>query len=207
MVLARMFLEYQGALRNQIVVPLDAHIDLFRTVQSHAEEMGDQVTLHRTDLALFDLDLDLDLDLAKRTVSCNLVEVKCCARRLGLSGYGQLKERITQQINQSERILQRHFDPHLTTPDRPDRLLMTRELATLLDFYLARGIRYRLIGSDAGEEARALLDRLEDGYRLQFSRSGLGSIIEMWKESTSTSPERNLRSTRWISSSIGLEWI
>ncbi|MDE0460496.1 MAG: hypothetical protein OXI15_24690 [Chromatiales bacterium] len=167
MALARMFLEYQGALRNQIVVPLDAHIDLFRTVQSQAEEMGDQVTLHRTDLALF------DLDFTKRTVSCNLVEVKCCAQRLGLSGYSQLKERITQQINQSERILQRHFDPQRTTPDRPDRLLKTRELATLLDFYLERGLRYRLIEREVGEEARALLDRLEDGYRLQFSRSGL----------------------------------
>ena len=167
MALARMFLEYQGALRNQIVVPLDAHIDLFRTVQTHAEEMGDQVTLHRTDLALF------DLDLAKRAVSCNLVEVKCCAQRLGLSGYGQLKERITQQINQSERILQRHFDPHRTTPDRPDRLLKVRELATLLDFYLERGLRYRLMEPEAGEEARTFLDRLEDGYRLQFSRSGL----------------------------------
>ena len=167
MALARMFLEYQGALRNQIVVPLDAHIDLFRSVQSHAEEMNDQVTLHRTDLALF------DLDLATRTVSCNLVEVKCCAQRLGLSGYGQLKERITQQINQSERILQRHFDPHRTAPDRPDRLLKTRELATLLDFYLERGLRYRLMEGEAGEEARAFLDRLEDGYRLQFSRSGL----------------------------------
>ena len=167
MALARMFLEYQGALRNQIVVPLDAHIDLFRTVQSQAEAVGDEVTLHRTDLALF------DLDLTKRTVSCNLVEVKCCAQRPGLSGYGQLKERITQQINQSERILQRHFDPHRTTPDRPDRLLKTRELATLLDFYLERGLRYRLMEREAGEEARAFLDRLEDGYRLQFSRSGL----------------------------------
>ena len=167
MALARMFLEYQGALRNQIVVPLDAHIDLFRSVQKQAEAMGDEVTLHRTDLALF------DLDLAKRTVSCNLVEVKCCAQRLGLSGYGQLKERITHQINQSERILQRHFDPYRTTPDRPDRLLKTRELATLLDFYLERALRYRLMEREAGEEARALLDRLEDGYRLQFSRSGL----------------------------------
>ena len=154
-------------LRNQVVVPLDAHIDLFRTVQSQAEEMGDQVTLHRTDLALF------DLDLAGRTVSCNLVEVKCCAQRLGLSGYGQLKERITQQINQSERILQRHFDPRRTTPDRPDRLLKTRELATLLDLYLERGLRYRLIEREVGEEARALLDRLEEGYVLRFSRSGL----------------------------------
>ena len=181
--LARMFLEHQGALRNQIVVPLDAHIDLFRTVQSQAEKMDDQVTLHRTDLAL------VDLDLAKRTISCNLVEVKCCAQRLGLSGYGQLKERITQQINQSERVLQRHFDPHRTTPDRPDRLLKTRELATLLEFYLERGLRYRLIEREAGEEARALLDRLEDGYRLQFSRSGL--VFDFDKPGTEP-PEREV---------------
>ena len=167
MALARMFLEYQGALRNQIVVPLDAHIDLFHTAQSHAEAVGDEVTLHRTDLALF------DLDLAKRTVSCNLIEVKCYAQRLGLSGYGQLKERITEQLNQSERILQRHFDLQRTTPDRPDRLLKTRELATLLDFYLNRGLRYGLMEREAGEEARTFLDLLEEGYLLQFSRSGL----------------------------------
>ena len=167
MALARMYLEHQGAMRNQIVVPLDAHIDLFRTVQSDAEAVGDEVTLHRTDLALF------DLDLAKRTVSCNLVEVKCYAQRLGLSGYGQLKERITEQLNQSERILQRHFDPQRTTPDRPDRRLKTRELATLLDFYLERGCRYRLMESEAAEEARVFLDRLEEGYVLQFTRSGL----------------------------------
>ena len=167
MALARMFLEYQGALRNQIVVPLDAHVDLFRTAQKHAEAVGDEVTLHRTDLALF------DLDLAKRTVSCNLIEVKCYAQHLGLSGYGQLKERITAQLNQSERILQRHFDPQRTAPDRPDRLLKTREFATLLEFYLERGFRYRLIEHEAGEEARALLDRLEEGYALRFSRSGL----------------------------------
>ena len=167
MALARMFLEYQGALRNQIVVPLDAHVDLFRTAQKHAEAVGDEVTLHRTDLALF------DLDLAKRMVSCNLIEVKCYAQHLELSGYGQLKERITAQLNQSERILQRHFDPQRTVPDRPDRLLKTRELATLLEFYLERGFRYRLIEQEAGEEARALLDRLEEGYALRFSRSGL----------------------------------
>ena len=75
------------------------------------------MTLRRTDLALF------DLDLARRTITCNLVEVKCYAQNLGLSGYGQLKERITEQLNQSERTLQQHFDPRRTMPDRPDRLL------------------------------------------------------------------------------------
>ena len=167
MALARMFLKYQGALSNQIVVPLDAHIDLFYTVRNQAEAVGDQVTLRRTDLALF------DLDFAQQTVSCNLVEVKCYAQSLGLSGYGQLKERITEQLNQSERILQRHFNPQRTTPDRPDRLLKTHELVTLLEFYLERGLRYGLMERDAGEEARTFLDRLEDGYTLRFSRSGV----------------------------------
>ena len=167
MALARLFLEYQGALRNQIVVPLDAHIDLFRTAQSYAEAVGDEVTLRRTDLALF------DLDLAKRTVSCNLVEVKCYAQRLGLSGYAQLKESIAEQLNQSERVLQRHFDPQRTMPDRPDRLLKTRELATLLEFYLNRSLRYGLMERVAGEEAQVLLDRLEEGYTLRFTRSGV----------------------------------
>ena len=165
--LVRLFLEYQGALRNQIVVPLDAHVDLFHTARNQAEAVGDEVTLRRTDLALF------DLDLGTRSVTCNLVEVKCCAQRLGLSGYGQLKEHITQQLDESERILQQHFDPLRTTPDRPDRLLKTRQFTTLLEFYLERSRRYGLMESDAAEEARALLDRLEEGYTLRFSRSGV----------------------------------
>lgn len=167
MALARLFLEYQGAMRNQIVMPLDAHMDLFSTARNHAEAIGEQVTLRRTDLALF------DLDLAERTILCNLVEVKCYAQNLGLSGYTQLKERIAEQINQSERILQQHFDPQWTTPDRPDRLLKTRELATLLGFYLDRGNRYGLIKRKVEEEARSFLDVLEEGYSLRFSRSGL----------------------------------
>ncbi len=165
--LARLFLEYQGALRNQIVVPLDSHVDLFHAAKDQAESIGDEIMLRRTDLALF------DLDFAQRTVSCNLVEVKCYAQRLGVGGYGQLKERIAEQLNQSERVVQRHFDPHRTTPDRPDRLLKTRELVTLLEFYLERSLRYGLMDSDAGNEALTLLDRLEEGYTLRFSRSGL----------------------------------
>jgi hypothetical protein len=167
MALARLYLNYQGALRNQIVVPLDAHLELFHSVRRHAEEIGDEVTLRRTDLALF------DLDFARRTITCNLVEVKCYAQNLGFSGYSQLKERITEQLNQSERILQQHFDPRRTAPDRPDRLLKTREFATLLEFYLERSVRYGLMLEGAAEEARTFLDLLEQGYTLRFSRSGL----------------------------------
>ena len=165
--LARMFLAYQGALRNQIVVPLDAHIDLFRAAKSQAEAIGDEVTVRRTDLALF------DLDLANRTVACNLVEVKCYAQQLGLGGYGHLKEQMIEQLNQSEHVIQMHFDPRHAAPDRPDRLLKIRELSTLIEFYLDRGLRYGLIDRAAGAEARTFLDLLEEGYSLRFSRSGL----------------------------------
>ena len=165
--LARMFLEYQGALRNQVVVPLDAHVELFHAAKSQAEAIGDEVTVRRTDLALF------DLDLANRTIACNLVEVKCYAQQLGLGGYGQLKEQMVEQLNQSEHVIQVHFDPASTAPDRPDRLLKTGELGTLLEFYLDRALRYGLMEPAAGAEARSFLDLLEEGYSLRFSRSGL----------------------------------
>lgn len=181
--LARLYLTFQGALRNQIVVPLDAHLELFHAARKHAEAIGDEVTLRRTDLALF------DLDVAQRTITCNLVEVKCYAQSLGLSGYNQLKENVTEQLNQSERILQQHFDPQRTAPDRPDRLLKTREFATLLEFYLERSVRYGLMEEGAAEEARTFIDLLEEGYVLQFTRSGL--VFDFDKPGTEP-PEREV---------------
>jgi hypothetical protein len=85
-------------------VPLDAHLELFHAARKHAEAIGDEVTLRRTDLALF------DLDVAQRTITCNLVEVKCSAQSLGLSGYNQLKENITEQLNQELYARQHHRD-------------------------------------------------------------------------------------------------
>lgn len=165
--LARLFLKYQGALSNQIVVPLDTHLDLFHTVKRQVDEIGDAISLQRTDLALF------DLNASTRTICCSLVEVKCYTQVGGLGAYNQLKEAITQQINQSERVLQRHFDPNWKTPDRPDRLLKTRQFVNILEFYLERAIRYGLMDPDAAEEARILLTALEDGYSLEFRRSAL----------------------------------
>jgi DNA phosphorothioation-dependent restriction protein DptH len=165
--LARLYLDYQGALSNQIVVPLDSHVDLFRSPKSRGVDLGDDLNSRRTDLALF------DLDHGKRTITCSLVEVKCYAQQLGFSGYANLKNTITEQVNQSERALQNHFDPDRTTPDRPDRLLKTRELGIILRFYLERSVRYGLMDSEANQEARSFLRSLEEGYRLQFRRSGL----------------------------------
>jgi hypothetical protein len=165
--LARLYLDYQGVLKNHILVPLDAHLELYHVVKSYAEELQDEVSFKRTDLALF------DLETATRTITCRLVEVKCYSGVGDLSAYNQLKTRIAEQIAQSEQVLAHHFDPYRTPQDRPDRLIKTREFVTLLAFYLDRSVRYQLFDTDAADEARALLATLERGYQLQFTRSAL----------------------------------
>jgi hypothetical protein len=164
--LARLYLEYQGALSNQTIVPLDAHTDLYRST-GEADDLNDAISLQRTDLALF------DLNLAERTITCNLVEVKCYSQAGDYSAFNQLKERISVQINQSERIIQRHFDPALKKPDRPDRLLKSRELSQILRFYLERSFRYGIFDETAAQEARGFLQSIEEGYSLQFKRCAL----------------------------------
>lgn len=173
--LARLYLEYQGALSNQIIVPLDAHTNLYRS-SGEPDDVNDAISLQRTDLALF------DLDLASRTITCNLVEVKCYSQVGDFAALNQLKERISTQINQSERILQRHFDPALKKPDRPDRLLKNRELAQILHFYLERSKRYGIFDATAAQEARGLLESIEQGYSLQFRRCAL--IFDFDKQGT-----------------------
>ena len=165
--LSRMFLEHQGVFENQIVVPLDAHLELYRALQKHAEEIGDEVSFKRTDLALF------DLDVAQRVITCRLVEVKCYNQVGDLGAFNQLKTSIAEQIEQSERVLAYHFDPARTPVDRPDRLVKSRELVILLEFYLDRSQRYGVVSDDAAEEARYFLRTIEDGYVLSFTRAAL----------------------------------
>lgn len=81
--------------------------------------------------------------------------------------------------------MQRHFDPALKKPDRPDRPLKSRELAQILRFYLERSIRYGIFDSVAAQEARGLLESIEQGYSLQFSRCAL--IFDFDKNGTEAS--------------------
>ncbi|UQA57109.1 methylation-associated defense system ATP-binding protein MAD8 [Polyangium aurulentum] len=165
--LSRLYLEHQGVFENQIVLPLDAHIELYRVLKSQADELGDEVSFKRTDLGLF------DLNAVQRTITCRLVEVKCYSGVGDLTAYNALKAGIAEQIAQSERVLAHHFDPHRTTQDRPDRAFKTREFAMLLEFYLERAERYGAISRGAAEEARFFLHTLDEGYRFTFTRSAL----------------------------------
>ncbi|URM95114.1 hypothetical protein LUW76_12770 [Actinomadura madurae] len=165
--LARLFLDYQDVLADQILVPLDAHLGLYRESRRRADEVGESVSLKRTDLAL------LSLDARRRTITCRLVEVKCYGTLEGLSAYEQLKSHMIEQLDRSQTVLAEHFDPHRSQPDRPDRAVRNAELATLLHFYVGRAVRHGTMRPDAAAEARWLLDRLDAGYRLEFTRTGL----------------------------------
>jgi len=178
--LSRLYLEHQGVFENQIVVPLDAHLELYRALKAQADELGDEVSFRRTDLGLF------DLDITRRIVTCRLVEVKCYSGVGDLAQYNALKSSVAEQIAQSEQVLSHHFDPQRTPQDRPDRAFKTRELALLLEFYLERAERYGAISREAAEEARYFIHTLDDGHQLAFTRSAL--IFDFAKPGTE-SPE------------------
>ncbi len=55
----------------------------------------------------------------------------------------------------------------------PHRLVKVRELATLLEFYLERAIRYGAMSEDAASEARFFLCTLEEPYRVDFARAAI----------------------------------
>ena len=125
----KLFLEFQAAFRDQAVIPLDAHLALYRALQKSVDEFGDEVSLRRTDLALF------DFDASTMTLTCSLIEVKRYRAVGGLAGLNQLKDTRAEQIQESERALQHHFDPeHAGVSDRSDRVMKTQELINLLEF-------------------------------------------------------------------------
>ena len=128
--LSKLYLEYHDVFRDQAVVPLDAHLDLFRALEKNADDLEDEITLRRTDLALFDFDASGPVPV----LTCSLVEVKCYRAAGSLGGLGQLTQSIAEQIHQSERALQHHFDPDRSGLfDRPDRIIKTQELISLLE--------------------------------------------------------------------------
>lgn len=162
--LAKLYLNYQNALNEQFIVPLDDWLGLYQTARKQADELGDNLSFKRADLALF------SFDPTAKVIQCNLVEVKCY-RQIG--AYTNFKEGIKEQINQSEIVLRQHFDPRLKASDRPDRLLKTREFTTILQFYLDRAIRYQSIDNEVADIYREFLSSLEEGYELQFTKSAI----------------------------------
>lgn len=182
--LAKLYLEYQGALCDQVVIPLDAHLELYRALQKNAEELGDEVSLKRTDLGVFELNAE------QMIITCHLVEVKCYQQTGGIAAFNDLKASIADQIQQSERVLKSHFDPERAgAVDRPDGEVKTQEFIALLEFYIDRAARLGLLSAEACAEAKYFLRCMETGYRLRFTRSAL--IFDFEKNGSESLTEEN----------------
>jgi len=162
--LARLYLEGQRVLGDQIVVPLDAHQNLYAEAR---RRLGAEKSLRRTDLALFSFDANA------RTITCRLVEVKAYSSIRNVTEYEALQKSITEQVETSQTVLAAQFDPNLANPDRVDRAVKNLEFAALLNFYLERSKRYRMIDRSVSTHAHRLLETLDDGFTLTFRRIGL----------------------------------
>jgi len=168
--MARLFLEQYGLLDDSIVLPLDAHSALFI-------EAGKEVPLE-TDISLQRGDLLLvNCDPASRLIRFHIIEVKWRANLGDLSAYVSLRQDIEKQIMDSDEALRIHFDPHNRVPDRVDRQVKTKELISLLLFYLERSRRYGLISGETAASLRPFIENLDEGY--QITCAGTGVIFDM----------------------------
>ena len=111
--MARLLLEQYNLLEDRIVLPLDAHTNLF--AEASQDALQEDISLRRSDLLL------VSCDPATRTMRFQIVEVKFQSDLGGLSAYVSLQHRIEGQITNSQEVLRSHFDPHYTPVDRLDR--------------------------------------------------------------------------------------
>jgi hypothetical protein len=107
----------------------------------------------------------------------------------------KVRDRIAQQLNRSATVLAENFDPARGQPDRPDRAVRNADLAALLSFYLGRAVRHGIVNAGAAAEAQWLLDHLDEGYRLEFTRTGL--IFDLGGSGTSRDSEGDIE-FHWI---------
>ncbi|MDM8520301.1 hypothetical protein QUF64_09655 [Anaerolineales bacterium HSG6] len=163
--MARLFLEQYGLLNNAIVIPLDAHSNLF--TEFSQDDSDDDISLKRGDLLL------VMGDHVARNLHFHLIEVKWRTDLSDFDAYLTLRQEVEQQLQNSQLVLGKHFDPYLHPTDRIDRQLKTKQLITILTFYLERSARYGLVDPNSKQELLSFIESLDDGYRLTYASAGL----------------------------------
>ena len=171
--LARLFLEQFGLLEDCILIPIDSHINLF-THSGEENLLEDEISFKRGDLLL------ISCDVENRSLNFNIIEVKLRSYLGDINGYLSLRQEIENQLNNTEVELRKQFDPSIHYKDRIDRQLKTRELITLLTFYLQRSQRYGLVSKEAGDVFTQFILSLDEGYKIEAS--GVGLIFDFSSE-------------------------
>jgi DNA phosphorothioation-dependent restriction protein DptH len=89
---------------------------------------------------------------------------------------------MREQVDNTQVRLRELFDPDLFPLPRADFALRAKELGTALSFYVRRAIRYGLLAQTAGDAALDIIEKLDQGYKLDirllgvvFERAGRGA--------------------------------
>lgn len=163
---ARLFLEQYNLLRDRIVLPLDAHGAFF--AEASQDTLSDEeMSLKRGDLLLVSCNSEM------RTLHFHIIEVKWRSDLGDFNAYLSLRQDIEDQLQRSEETLRHIFDPKLRPTDRIDRQVKTKELISLLSFYLNRSQRYGLISESGAAQLATFIESLDKGYHLSCANVGL----------------------------------
>ncbi|CAJ61291.1 MULTISPECIES: ATP-binding protein [Frankia] len=162
-------LRRRGELENTIVIPVDAHPELFG-VHAQRQSQATQQQARRCDLLLVRFP-------SSRRVSIEAVEVKS----RGMLGSEDLGRDIASQVLRTNELVEGLF---FKEPARIDRPLQRARLASLLRFYLRRAVRRGLVTNEAEfHRATEAIERL-DNAGLTIDYRGSGYIVVLHADGT-----------------------
>ena len=144
----------RGQLTDRIVIPVDAHAEIFGVHQRSGEAPA-----RRCDLLL--------VQVTERTLRIECVEVK--GRRAADLPTG-LADDIVDQLELTERLLQQLF--FATDPERIDAALQRARLTGLLHYYADRSARFGHIGPARLAEIHKNIDRIGESAAPRITKQG-----------------------------------
>ncbi|MDX2116849.1 MAG: ATP-binding protein [Planctomycetota bacterium] len=141
------YLRAKGTLDDSVLVPVDAHPELFAPMRARAKTTPQE----RCDL--------IRIQFKRGRLAATFIEVKS---RVTAGSSEELFNRIADQIESTEARFRELFFQR--DPERLDHVLQRSRLNSLLRFYLRRAQRYGLITSDEKFlEMQAAVAKLETG--------------------------------------------
>ncbi len=146
-------LKSRDELENTIVVPVDAHPEIF------GPAAHDEGAARRCDLLL--------VRVGQRSFKIECVEVKS---RKEAQVAQTLADTIVEQLQVSKQVLESRF---FSDPPRIDAELQMARLTSLLHYYADRAATHELITLEKLEEIHRYIDRVEEkGERAEISMTG-----------------------------------
>jgi hypothetical protein len=157
--LTKRVLEKKNILENAFIIPIDLHQNLFAETDKESKSRADNLIVRMIP--------------DQKIIEIIVTEIKC-RKSLSNSEKSELRAKMKSQITNTIEAIRQHFDPEYTlTNDRLDRPVKNKELKSLLEFYANRANRYQLLDENTFDHYLNFLQRLDEGFSLQFKELGL----------------------------------